>query len=74
MWSWRAAVMSCVRPGRAADIQIRWPLCSPAARLSGAALGEDESAVDQDHLPTGQCIGGKYFVEAILHATMVGTN
>jgi hypothetical protein len=27
-WLWRAAVMSCVRPGRAADIQIRRPLSS----------------------------------------------
>lgn len=32
MWSWRAAVMSWVRPGRAADIQIRRPFSSVRAR------------------------------------------
>ncbi|MFJ1616273.1 hypothetical protein ACIODT_38560 [Streptomyces sp. NPDC088251] len=31
-WSWRAAVMSWVRPGRAVEIQIRWPFSSVMAR------------------------------------------
>ncbi|MEY9996509.1 hypothetical protein ABIE67_008541 [Streptomyces sp. V4I8] len=41
------------------------PACSsPRPQPAVTALGDDY----------GQCIGGPYFVEAILHATMVGTN
>ncbi|GAA2731689.1 hypothetical protein GCM10010360_15990 [Streptomyces nogalater] len=64
--SWRAAVLSWVRPGRGYPDQST-PLVGqgeevqavmvvfagvvPPVGLSGAALGGDEGAVDQDHLP-----------------------